>query len=359
MVTKIFNKDLMRNKLIKKCNITNSNIEILDIFLEDLYDLSKKSIAPFNKQETYIFRKLNGIYDNGIEQTIDIVAKQFNVVPETISKLNIRMFTHLLVMFERELPYYSKKRRMTSLELFPKSQELNNISVGDLNLDKRIFNLFRRQIGIYTIGELLSYSLSDLIIMGLSNKMINNLSDCIHSRGLKFIDELSVDEKKEIIAKNQYDTVLNSSIYWLNKLKIPKVIVKCNNLDNISALIRFANENHILNEFMDCAEDVNIDLNFNKKTPQDIVYTLDELLKFSLEILNVPIKIIQKLQQLGIYTLNELVNVGLYKLKMFFIEDIESYRELVFQVHNLGIFFIDEADLVTDYSNAIYSSLLK
>lgn len=122
--------------------------------------------------------------------------------------------------------------KMTSADI------INNNEFKNKKLNNEIIKLLPQNTN--TINDLLTYSIQDLNLI-LNKNIINNLITLIHSNNLKFIDELSENERKEIIQKSNIYQIMNSSISWINMSNTSYRNFTAININNLEKLIAAIN----------------------------------------------------------------------------------------------------------------------
>lgn len=156
--------------------------------------------------------------------------------------------------------------KMTSADI------TNNNKFKNKKLNNEIIKLLPKNTN--TINDLLTYSIQDLNLI-LNKNIINNLITLIHSNNLKFIDELSENERKEIIQKSNIYQIMNSSISWINMSNTSHRNFTAMNINNLEKLIAAINNTWFY---------------FLESSPQSPIHenTIYELLNQQLNYNNIP-----------------------------------------------------------------------
>src|SRR5574344_1403860 len=168
----------------------------IDSVIGEILNLDIKTIIPLNEDETYVIRKKLGILDNGKGQrNSDIINHQFNL-PRTISNhFNrgcVKLFDRVTTDFKE-----SNFNRLSPLDIF---SNVPNFDIYSLDFNsKTVTELYH--YNIRTVRDLLSFSSNEYQSIGLSLSQIQDIQKNTHKYGLKFIDELNLDEKSNLIMK--------------------------------------------------------------------------------------------------------------------------------------------------------------
>ena len=113
-----------------------------------------------------------------------------------------------------------KLKKPSSLELSEKYLSLKSKTLGELELPNRIFTSLSR-MGIKTLNELLTFSKEDLFKHGgFSKETLKLLELKMESMGLRFIDDLSKEEKEELLLTYSLEDklILSSSLINSNEM---------------------------------------------------------------------------------------------------------------------------------------------
>ena len=232
----IINKGDMIEFLENKIKIDDINEEksVLKI-VDELYDLSKDNIIPLDDLETFVFRKRYGILDYGVPQTKEYIANEYDIGYTKIRKLLDLAITKLSFRIKK-IDKHTKVDKLSSLDINPKFDEYKNILIDHLLINNNIKNKLMMKY-IFTLNDLLGYSLTELKNF-LEKKEFSNLVTYIHSLNLKFIEELEIEDRKNLIQNSPFSIIENSSIYWIKSVeKISYLKLKENNINDIKSLI--------------------------------------------------------------------------------------------------------------------------
>ena len=222
--------------LEKKIKIENEEETALIELVEELYDLDREIVIPLDEIETFIFRKRYGILDNGVPQKIDSISTQKKIGYQKTSN----MLESVMVKFAfriKKMGKQMKKEKMSSLDLDDRREFLFNKSITSFSLSTICKNKLMKSF-IFTIGDLMEWSLMELgLIFG--KKELQELINCIHSLDIRFLDELSKEEKSEIIKNAPESKILSSSPYWIDGIeKIKYEILKTMGIEDIKGLVQ-------------------------------------------------------------------------------------------------------------------------
>ena len=230
IITREMLYDLLEDKL--KVEIYEEQ-ELVKI-IEELYDLTKKSIIPLTEEETFVFRKRYGILDNDISNSKEFICKEYNLGYRKYSIIMERIFVKLLFRVKK-MSNYTKKERINSLNI--KDEEILNTLISSFPINTTCKNKLMKAF-IFTLQDLMEYSTYELKEI-LGSKEYNSLITYIHSLNYKFLNELSDEEKKAIIDNNDIEIVGNSNPYFISRLdKYPVYALKKHKIDDIKSLVK-------------------------------------------------------------------------------------------------------------------------
>ncbi|MBE6160987.1 MAG: hypothetical protein E7158_02025 [Firmicutes bacterium] len=245
------------------------------------------------------------------------------------------------------------KTKMSSLSQIG---EFENCDVRKIGLGNK---LLRSEI--YTVYDLLTYSYFDLAkLKGVGDTYINKIKDIIHSYDLKFINELSDDEKRNIVALSSESMIDNSSLEWIispNKSKIP-ILVK-ENVPNIGKLKEeIKAESFTRDDVIKYALDLGIYLGKNSKiTSDDFDMTYRQLLSTNIKYIKMPTHMYNKLTDYSIYTMGDIVSHKKSFYNRVFYTSTKTKNAFYELVRSFGLFFRSEANFLKMYSDDIYREL--
>ena len=208
----MIDREGLRELLINKYNISKMDYPIIDKIVEEIYDVNQKTVIPFTELETYVFRKKYGIYSSNIMIPENKIAMELNLTDNKISSIIGTCLTKMSFRINK-IEKRVKIPKMSSFDI----KASRDIFVSNFGLDNFIINsLLKREI--YTLRELLEYSKIELSKI-ISKKALEEIILYVHNLGYLFIEELSIDEEKNIISKSDLERVNNSSIYFVNSVK--------------------------------------------------------------------------------------------------------------------------------------------
>lgn len=182
---KQYTRQELKNYLLKELKLCPEDEEekqyfekVIDVLIVELYDTSKNELDILNAKETFILRKLLGVFDDGILQNQAKVAETLNVTSSYISTVKLKMF--------RQLSINLRTRKIIS------NNETTTILLSDpiqkLNLPIKYFLELHRS-GIKTISELISMNIIDLLEKGnISEQTIDEIQTNLQQSGLSFLD---------------------------------------------------------------------------------------------------------------------------------------------------------------------------
>ena len=227
-------KEYLLEYLEEKLKIQEDEELSLVKLVEELYDLNKNVVIPLDEQETFLFRKKYGIYDNGISQTREYISKEYNIGYQKYINIFERIYIKLLFRIKR-IDKYERIPKINTL--FTEDIELINKPISTFNIEIKTKNKLMKNF-ILTFKDLMEYSINELKII-LGAKELKELIDYVHLLGFKFIDELSKDEKQTLINMSNKDIVCNSSIYLIDGVEqISFDRLQRNNIVDIKSLVK-------------------------------------------------------------------------------------------------------------------------
>lgn len=245
------------------------------------------------------------------------------------------------------------KTKMSSLV---QTDKFENCDIRKIGLGNK---LLRSEI--YTVYDLLTYSYFDLAkLKGVGDTYIDQIKNIIHSYNLKFINELSDDEKRNIIALSSESTIDNSSLEWIispTKSRIP-VFVK-ESVPNIGSLKeKIKEEIFTRDDVIRYALDLGIYLGKNTKiTSDEFDMTYKQLLNTSIKDIKMPTHMYNKLTDYSIYTMGDIVSHKKSFYNRVFFTSTKTKIAFYELVYSFGLFFKDEANYLNMYFSDIYKQL--
>ncbi len=264
---KIEKKDISE-LLIKKYNVNENDYHIINKIVDELYDLNKKNVLPLTEFETFVFRERYGITNKGIPLSKEIMSKKYEIGYKKIEK-TINVTLSKLAFRINIIEKINKIDKMSSIDL-DNYKKLQDVSVYSFQVSDFIKNKLMKNL-IFDLKTLMQFSKKELTLL-LNEKNLSELINYIHSLGIKFLDELSVNEKKEIIKNTEEEKIGNSSIYWIDGFgDLNNSFLKLNQIKDIKSLIIKLNELPDMNKFMMSNSIINLGLkdlyvNENKKS---------------------------------------------------------------------------------------------
>ena len=183
-------------------------VEIINAIINDLCNLSVETMSILTTQETFVLRKYLGVYDNGEFQSFETIAKETGQTSSEIRKILLNMCSELIEAIFRG--YYISCDKKTKMSSLTELEKYANFPFSKLGFDKKVNQMFYG-----TLYDFLSYSRADLSKMGFGNNVYPEIYFKIRNMGLKFIEDLTVEEKKAIIVKSSKEMIDNSSVAWV------------------------------------------------------------------------------------------------------------------------------------------------
>lgn len=199
--------------LMKKINPeTLQEKNSINRIVNELYDLNRTVILPLDEMETFLFRKRYGILDNGIPQTNEFISKQYNVAYTKLKK-TLDLIMVKLIFRVKKIEKRVKIEKMSSIDREARKEEIAEVLVSALPLSTSCKNRLTKAF-LFTIKDIMEWSLKELNTI-LGKKDFSELISYIHSLNVRFLDELTPEERKEIILNSDSSLVSPSSAYWI------------------------------------------------------------------------------------------------------------------------------------------------
>lgn len=345
-----------------------------------LFDLSIQAIAGFDIRTTYILRQHYGILNDGEHQTLRKIGNTIDRTPERIRQIIIRTENSLCWKIYHGQLLEDKLKKPSSLELSEKYLSLKSKTLGELELPNRIFTSLSR-MGIKTLNELLTFSKEDLFKhCGFSKETLKLLELKMESMGLRFIDDLSKEEKEELLLTYSLEDklILSSSLINSNEmLNIFRNKQKYGNkpLKTIGEVLDFVNNTKqiIPNQVLDDLSDLELPVSINKRLDYVLMgaetleqriqmitdqnYSFNTLITINLEYLGLNGKIVGAFTSCGFNTIGDLLKLNLTDLNKIRGLGIKGKEDIINSIHGLGLYFKDEVEILKVYSDVIREQL--
>lgn len=358
--------------------------------VKEMLDLSSEAILGQDIQKTFILRKYYGVLDDGNRQSMRSIAteigKSAQRVSQILEKLN-RNLVYNVVNYKKNEIKKEEIKRVSSLTYSDRYSELKDKQIGELNISVRVFYNLKR-MGINTIEDLLSYGKTDLINFNISQKGAEEIETAIHGLGLKFIEELTAEERNNLLMNCSVEERKNlSSSFLNNNSQMDKFRRKDKygnlGLATIGTVVDFINacpaliEKNIMDELIALGMNVSVDkiIQYHLIGKEEISEQFEAIAQ-----LNLPIEVLKSLDfhYLGLdkrvnydgsvrYSKdtqgNDLKTIGDFikmpKADLLKIRGIGPMKseEIINSIHTLGLYFSDEVDILKAYSSSIHEQL--
>ena len=227
-------KENIYELLEDKLKVTPDEEEELIKLVNELFDINKNAVIPLDNEETFAFRQRYGILNNGVPQSKEAICREYNIGYKKFSIIMERVFVKLLFRIKK-MNNYTKIDKINSLNT--NDEKILNLSVSSLPINTLTKKKLMKEF-IFTLQDLMEYGINELKhIIGV--KELNNLIDFIHSLNFKFLNELTDEEKKEIIDNNNIEVIGNSSPYFISGLdKYPYYDLKSKKIEDVRSLVK-------------------------------------------------------------------------------------------------------------------------
>lgn len=331
----------------RRCDFCEGKMDNIEEALNDICDLSM-NMSYLNEFETFVVRKQLGVYDNGERQKTRTIAEVTGRTIGSIQQIETQAYRIIINALDSKAYYpKDKKIKMSSLSI---QEKYANIPISRLGIDRKTLN------GAITLNDLLCYSRKEFQNMGLGEKSLSKLRDKIHSLGLKFIEELTDEEKKIIISASSKDMIDNSSIAWIENNNIKLSRARKTTIGQLREYIE--NDGKINEEVIAYASSIGIDIGKKPKlTTENIEVSLEELLDTSIKNIEMSNRLFNILNRHGFKTLRDVVLNTTKQFDILFNNSSVTKAELFDLIHRFGLFFADEAPAMKLYSEEISTQL--
>lgn len=187
----------------------------------EILDISKPTIGDMNEEQTFVFRKRNGLLDDGMHQSRAAIAKELNVSVERVRNAEAKGLHKLSYEFgkderKKELEKWQADRE--SKEAARKAGINSDSPIEDVDLSIRASATLKRA-GINTVSDLSSRTTDSL-------KTVKNLGDKAREETINRMHELG-----RFFADEEPKTAVNKEIKELKELKESLLMGDSNNND--------------------------------------------------------------------------------------------------------------------------------
>ena len=332
------------------------NKQNIDILLNDYFNINKETIIILDKKETYILRKKYGVLDDGKVQTLDKIAKEFNVTNERIRQKLTDIIIKLSEEFNKPndiLNDYVESNSISNL------LDLKLIYIFDYNIVKKLYQEFNDEM---TLRELVHKSrLQVKNVKELDQNEFEQIEIKLSKLNLSFKDCISICKNRismidiakdltyKLEADEQYYVYINDIVKEMCNLKLRKIFGFDEETTGILRKIYGVLDHGI----KPSVEDIHKYMNTNNNTwcSNKIIKAFDDLNNsFKCFLLGEAIKMSnEKMLQMDIKYFN-LDNASYINLKKGGINTLEKLIELV---HNGNL------DIKYPYDRALIERIVK
>lgn len=351
--------------------------------VNELLNQSIQALPRLDIKTTFILRKHYGVLDDGKHQTLKSIGEDIEITPERIRQLLTKgkrfLFLEILRPKKDE-----KMKKPSSLEVSLEYDKLKNKTIGELRLSPRLFMRLSRN-GIVTINDLLTFSKTDLqnyrvCCFKISGNAITEIEDSLEKMNLKFIDDLTKEEKEKLISSLSSENKMMLSASFINsnaKLDIFRNKEKYGNhsLVTIGEVLEFVNstdfiiDSGVLTDLTDLGFNVSVnkrldhilmdkpDLQSRIETIAEQNYPLDVLKTIKVKTLGLNNPTAKRLICYGHKTIGDVLKLNSQDLSKIRSLGSKGIADITNSIHGLGLCFSDEVDLLSAYSTAISEQL--
>ncbi len=198
----------------------------------DLYDLTKDYVSLFNIGETTYLRKRIGIYDDGVAQDEDSVARFMGLLSRESYKRHLQAKMRFVFY---EIPT-AKLKPLSQVSTITDQNTLDTLrkkSIYDYEIPSQIVDILREN-NIITLAQLSCHGIMDLVSESPSvtkivttNKTVKKetveksydkafaILEFADSLGIPMIDNLTDTEKAIVLSEHTEEEIDSSSIAWI------------------------------------------------------------------------------------------------------------------------------------------------
>lgn len=309
-------KEELIDKIINSVSSNDKANKEIKKMINQFYDLSLNQVKPFNEKETFIFRKRNGILDNGICQTISQVSEITNVTLGRIQQYE-EIMRHKMDYYINYIINYPYDLNVITLKTI----------IEELNFSNNTYNTLKNN-NINTLEDLTNLTLIKLKkIPRLGILGYNEVVDKINSLGFNFTVEKEINQNSPIERLNLSTRTCNglkrngiNTIYDLYNSPLDKLKwIGITSINEIKIKLK--------------------DFNFEKMAVKpSIDYQIP------IENLNFSYTTFCKLKQNGINTIKDLKGIKTFNKFI----DSTSIKEVISKMKELGIISEEDFKIVND-----------
>ncbi len=185
---------------------------VIEKIVNDLYDESQDVIVPLNKKYTKFARKLFCKHPDNFFKKYKRYSSSISINDKTFMyNLYKILKKYIYLLANNSIPF---RNTLNSIYASYNNKDYYNMPLGymDLNI-VLLYNLM--DMGCQTIGDLLKYTEIELKRL-FDYATVNTLVSELNLMGLKFAEDLTIDQRALIMKNAEHDTIMNSSANWVN-----------------------------------------------------------------------------------------------------------------------------------------------
>lgn len=349
--------------------------EIIKDITTKLFDLNMNCVAPLNETGTYVLRLHFGILTGNCE-SLRSIGKKISKTPERVRQILTRGKETISMYIKNK--NISEYKNPSTIELSEKQQSLENMPLGELGLTNRTLMTFAK-VGIGYLSELLSYAKSDLLSLEISETVLKEVSKPIADMNLKFIDDLTEEERLKLtISYPNKQNLRASFLIHNNELEPYRNLYKYyTRLDTIGDVLKFITSTNetISKELLYDLESLGIFVPLYKKVDTylanfdsidiktqkllELQLPLDALLTIKLYSLGFKKRLVNPLSENHHYltTIGDIIKFKRKDLPLITGLGKKNATDLINIIHGLNLFFPDEIEILKIYSEKIEEQL--
>ena len=305
-------------------------VSLIDDLACELENLDESCVTGLSEEQTRAFRGYLGLIPISDERFYYFRDKAFEGLDNYFN-------------------YLSRGKRLSDAKMSSASmfddQELRQKKIGSLGISSRTFTALTKN-RVFTFEDLLTYSIQDLSDI-LGDKTLEEVITIVHNLGFKFIDELSVSEKKKIMERSSYEQIMNSSISWIGLSDRAYWMLSDGDM-SISGLLDTIENDQLVEKINDdLIEALSIiarakELGFRLFRDDSMMKSIDDLMFMDVNDLNLSIKSRNSLIKGDKCKVIDVVSMCTRDMReLRGIGDVAA-EEITGEIHGMGLIFADE-----------------
>ena len=291
----VVDKKNIKSNLIEIININEDfqirSDEYINKLIDEVCDLKRPTIKLIgaSKWDTKEIRSLLGV--NGLSSKVFMN----NIIKKLRGKIIDNAIPKVIENVEDD------KSKMSSLSI---TNKYKNYSISNIGLSNVSINRITAYINANTLYDLLTYPLY-MIAINLGPSVVKDIKNKIYELGLKFIDDLNIEEKQKIVSSSKKNVIDNSYSIWIDEK------YKYREMNTIKDIMDKYNEHELFDEnLLNYAYEIGIDFGQKEKDTYQILknMTLEEKLNIDIKKIKMSSRLFNSLERAGVTKLNQIVS---------------------------------------------------